>query len=89
MELCWHDIAEIVEGKCAFVRNHSLYFSLLIAAPKRPSYEIFVRAVRVIPKPKQAAVYQEPISPLPVEMLLPVCIADRKGLPGGEISTLH
>jgi len=88
MELRRHDVSKVVERKGALVRDRRLYLSFLIAAPKRPSYEIFVWAVRIAPKPKQAAIYQEPVPPFPVKVLLSVCVPNRKGLPCSEITSL-
>jgi len=88
LEFCRHDVAKIMKSKGAFVRDNGLNLSFPVSAPKRPPDEILMRITGIIPEPEQTTVYRQPISALPVKVLLAVCVPNRKSLARCEIATL-
>ena len=47
-----------------------------------------MRAVGIISKPKETSIDQEPIASFTMKVLLSVCVANRKGLPCCEVTSL-
>lgn len=71
-----HDFPKFMNCQSCFMRNRRLDLASLIAAPKRPTDEVFVFTFRIGAQAVDPVIDMFPITSILVVMLLPVGIAD-------------
>ena len=71
-----HHVAKFMDCQSCFMRNSRLDFASLIAAPKRPTDQVFVFTFGVGTQAVDSMIYLFPIASILVVMVLPVGIAD-------------